>query len=191
MQKTAESQFHVNFLLTLNCYTAYAFRDKNEMEHSMKTTMAAAAITAVLAAGASKTYDFPPLPDGVAPFPEVATNVALHVEAEKLETFSLGIQASNCVSNEVLIAVGHDADSNGDLSFDETSFVFGMDCGARYLVDYDNGTVDDSVGATISILRKDFNPAWNIAKVVKRGSGSVGEVLTETVGNRKFTIIFR
>ena len=54
----------------------------------------------------------------------------------RLDEFALRIMASNCASNEVLVAVGHDADYDGDLSFDETAFVFGIDCGGRYLADY-------------------------------------------------------
>lgn len=42
----------------------------------------------------------------------------------RLDESALRIDASNCISNEVLVAVGHDADDDDDLSFDETAFVF-------------------------------------------------------------------
>ena len=82
-------------------------------------------------------YEVPQLPSAALPDTEVSTNVSLLAYCpEKHQTFSLKIQAGNCSSNEVLVAVGHDADSDGDLAFDETDFVFGCDCGERYFVDY-------------------------------------------------------
>ena len=78
--------------------------------------------------------------DGIMPNTEVTTNLPLHVKAERVREFGLTLDAGNCVSNEVLVAIGCDADGNGDLSFEETAFVFGCDCGERYLVDYVSGT---------------------------------------------------
>ena len=105
--------------------------------------------------------------------------------------FGLTLNAGNCVSNEVLVAVGCDADGDGDLSFDETAFVFGCDCGERYLVDYVSGTVDDTVGETVVVGWRSLDPAWNMAKVVKRGAGTVGEMIVETVLNKRFDITIR
>ena len=96
-----------------------------------------------------------------------------------------------CLSNEVLVAIGCDADGNGDLSFEETAFVFGCDCGERYLVDYVSGIVDDTVGETVVVGWRSFDPAWNMAKVVKRGAGTVGETIVETVLNKRFDITIR
>ena len=109
----------------------------------------------------------------------------------RLDEFALRIMASNCVSNEVLVAIGHDADEDGDLSFDETAFVFGIDCGSRYLADYAARCVSDEVGDTLRISNRDFDPSWNLAKVVKRGEGAVGETITETVENKRFSIRIR
>ncbi len=155
----------------------------------MRKTITLATMAVALAAGAAKVSTYPQLPDGEPPFAEVATNVTLQVQRDRLEVFSITLQASSCASNEVLVTVGHDADGNGDLSFDEASFVFGMDCGARYFADYINGTVDDSVGETIHIPNEEFNPDWNLVKIVKRGVGQVGEVVTKRVENKKFAIL--
>lgn len=73
-------------------------------------------------------HEMPQLPDGTLPNTEVVTNVPLHVDAARLRSFGLGLQAECCVSNEVLVAVGSDADGDGDLSFGEAAFVFGLDC---------------------------------------------------------------
>jgi len=109
----------------------------------------------------------------------------------RLDEFALRIEASNCISNEVLVAVGHDADEDGDLSFDETAFVFGIDCGVRYLADYAAGCVSDEVGETLRISNRDVDPSWNLAKVVKRGEGEVDASVTEIIENKRFSIRIR
>ena len=113
------------------------------------------------------------------------------MNAERLESFSLSIQVENGAASEVLIAVGQDVDEDGDLSFDETAFVFGSDCGSEYLVNYLTASALVDVGDTITIARRDFDSAWNLAKVVKRGVGAIGESVTETVVNQRFSIHIR
>ena len=109
----------------------------------------------------------------------------------KLDEFALRIEAPNCTSNEVMVAIGHDANEDGDLSFDEAAFVFGIDCGSRYLADYAAGRVSDEVGETLRISHRDFDPSWNLAKVVKRGEGEVDAVVTECIENKRFSIRIR
>jgi len=144
-----------------------------------------------LCACADKVYEWPRLPPGSLPDTEVSTNVVLHVDAERLRSFGLRIQADGGTTNEVLVAVGHDADGDGDLSFGETAFVFGRDCGSGYLVDYSTESVSYDVGDSITIPLRRFNPAWNLAKVVKRGVGVVDGTVTETVKNQRFSIHIR
>ena len=151
----------------------------------------ALAATGTLILCAAKEYEWPQLPEGVLPDSEVSTNIALHVNMEKLDEFALRIEASNCTSNEVMAAIGHDANEDGDLSFDEAAFVFGIDCGSRYLADYAAGRVSDEVGETLRISHRDFDPSWNLAKVVKRGEGEVGEVVSEIIENKRFSIRIR
>jgi len=156
-----------------------------------KFIVAALAAWLALDVCADKVYEWPQLPAGTMPDTEVSTNIALHVNAERLESFSLSIQVENGAASEVLVAVGHDADENGDLSVDETSFVFGNDCGDRYFVDCQTGSVADVTNDTVSVGHRYFNPAWNLAKIVKRGSGSVGETVAETIENKTFSIRIR
>lgn len=151
---------------------------------------AAVAYVAPMACAAAD-YALPQLPDGVLPNTEVATNFPLHVNADRLREFSLTLDVGSCTSNEVLVAVGCDADGNGDLSFDETAFVFGYDCGERYLADYVAGTVCEVDGETLAIDYQSFDAVWDMAKVVKRGTGTVGESIVETVLNRRFYITIR
>ena len=145
----------------------------------------------VLAACEAKTIEWPQLPDGTPPDTEVTTNIPLRVNAKRLDVFSLKLEAANSNATEVAVAVGHDADEDGNLSFEETAFVFGIDCGERYLVNHLTGHVSAVAGDTISINHRYFSPAWNLAKIVKRGSGVVGETVTEIIDNKRFVISIR
>ena len=156
-----------------------------------KLTVTAMAAVLSLAACAAKVCDWPQLPDGALPDTEVATNIPLRVNAERLDVFSLRIQVSDATASEVLVAVGCDADENGDLSENEAAFVFGDDCGERYLVDCRAGLVADVTVDMVSIGHRHFNPVWDLAKVVKRGSGSVGETVSEIIENKTFSIRLR
>ena len=161
------------------------------MNKMLLTTLFAAVAYLAPTVCAGAEYLLPQLPDGVIPNAEVSTNLTLHVKSERLMEFGLTLNAGSCVSNGVLVAIGCDADGDGDLSFEETAFVFGYDCGERYLVDYVSGAVDDTVGETVVVGWRSFDPAWNMAKVVKRGAGTVGEAVVETVLNKRFDITIR
>lgn len=163
------------------------------MKNKMRIAAAAVVAAACLALGASagEVCVLPQLPDGTLPDTEVATNIALNVQYDGSMRFSISIDAVSCTSNEVLVAVGCDADSDGDLSLDEAAFVYGMENGGRYLVDLESGTVSADAPATVTIRARNFNPAWNLAKVVKRGEGTVGETVTTTVERGCFTMRFR
>ena len=156
-----------------------------------KTISALIATLAATAASAANSFTWPQLPEGTLPDTEVSTNVVLHVNSQKLEQFTLNLETTCCTSNEVLVAIGCDSDGNGDLSFDEADVAFGFDCGERYLADYRTQTVVSHSGSSVIIDKKDFNPCWDLAKIIKRGLGEVGEEITETVENVRFTITIR
>ena len=165
--------------------------DSRRIDAMKKLTVTAMAAVLSLAACAAKVCEWPQLPEGTLPDAEVATNIPLRVNAERLDVFSLRLQVSDETASEVLVAVGHDADENGDLSEDETAFVFGDDCGERYLVDCQEGIVADVTVDMVSIGHRHFNPVWDLAKVVKRGPGSVGETVSEIIENKTFSIRLR
>ncbi len=134
---------------------------------------------------------WPRLPDGTLPDSEVSTNVVLDIDTGRLRVFSLKLDVDSCVSNEVLVAVGGDADSDGDLSIDETAFVFGCECGERYFVNCISGNVETNLPDTVCVGWRNFDPVWNLAKVVKRGTGDIGEVVTEIIENKQFCVRLR
>ena len=162
-------------------------------QHLMRECLVAIVVAnlAICACDAAE-YEVPQLPSTALPDTEVSTNISILAYCPgRHQTFSLRLQAGNCSSNEVLVAVGHDADGDGNLTFEETDFVFGCDCGERYLVDYAAQRVFEGVGDTICIKHRNFNPAWNVAKVIKRGGGDVGEVVTVTVETKAFSLILK
>ena len=107
----------------------------------------------------------PSLPEAVRPDAEVSTNIELAVNAARLQTLTISVEFESCVTNEVLVAIGADADLDGDLSVDEADIVFGCDCGAWYRADLRTGEIE----------KREFDPAWNRVKVVRRGFGEIDE----------------
>ena len=83
----------------------------------------------------------PSLPEAVRPDAEACTNIALNVNVARLQTLTLSVAFDSCVTNEVLVAIGADADLDGDLSVDEADIVFGCDCGAGF----------GEIGETVSV----------------------------------------
>ena len=156
-----------------------------------KITSTLIATLAAAAACAANSFTWPQLPEGTLPDTEVSTNIVLHVNSQKLERFTLSLETTCCISNEVLATIGCDFDEDGDLSFDEADFAFGSDCGERYLADYRTQTIVSNSSSSVTINKKDFNPNWNLAKIIKRGLGEVGEEITETVENVQLTITIR
>ena len=48
----------------------------------------------------------PRLPEAVRPDAEVCTNIALNVNAARLQTLTLSAEFDSCVTNEVLVVIG-------------------------------------------------------------------------------------
>ena len=133
----------------------------------------------------------PSLPETDAPDAEAVTNFPLIVNAERLERLTIAVSLDSCVTNEVLVALGADADNDGDLSMDEAGIVFGCDCGAWYRADLRTGDVEDCSTNAIVIGKREFDPAWNLAKVVRRGFGEIGESVSVDEERVRFDIRIR
>ena len=136
------------------------------------------------AAFAARQVVVPPLPEAVTPDVEVCTNVALNVNAARLQSLAFSVSFDSCATNEVLVAIGADGDNDGDLSLDEATIVFGCDCGVWYRTDLRTGTAstegsDPPVEATNAVVigKREFDPVWNLVKVVRRGLGEIGETV--------------
>ena len=141
----------------------------------MKHLLIVLCLGLALAVHASARIVVPSLPEAVRPDAEVSTNIALNINAARLQTLTLSVEFDSCVTNEVLIALGADADSDGDLTIDEADIVFGCDCGAWYRVDLRTGEVETATTNALVIGKREFDPAWNRVKVVRRGFGEIDE----------------
>ena len=133
----------------------------------------------------------PSLPEAVRPDAEVSTNIALNVNAARLQTLTLSVAFDSCVTNEVLVAIGADADLDGDLSVGEADIVFGCDCGAWYRADLRTGEIETATTNALVIGKRGFDPAWNLVKIVRRGFGEIGESVGKDEERVRFDIRIR
>ena len=154
---------------------------------------AAAVLFAVFAfsALAEARVVVPSLPEAVTPDAEVSTNIALNVNAARLQTLTLSVEFESCATNEVLVAIGADADDDGDLSVDEAAIVFGCDCGAWYRADLRTGEIETAATNALVIGKRQFDPAWNRLKVVRRGFGEISESVEKDEERVRFDIRVR
>ena len=133
----------------------------------------------------------PSLPEPDVPDAEVVTNFPLTVNAERLERLTIAVSLDSCVTNEVLVALGADADNDGDLSMDEAGIVFGCDCGAWYRADLRTGEIETATTNALVISKRQFDPAWNRLKIVRRGVGEIGESVGKDEERVRFDIRIR
>ncbi len=154
---------------------------------------AAILIVALLAisAFAGARVVVPSLPEAATPDAEVCTNITLNVDAARLQTLTLSVAFDSCETNEVLVAIGADADGDGDLSVDEAAIVFGCDCGAWYRADLRAGEVETAATNALVIGKREFDPAWNLVKVVRRGFGEISETVGVDEERVRFDIRIR
>ena len=157
----------------------------------MKHLLIVLCLGLALAAHASARVVVPSLPEAVRPDAEVSTNIALNVNAARLQTLTLSVEFESCVTNEVLVAIGADADLDGDLSVDEADIVFGCDCGAWYRADLRTGEIETATTNALVIGKRQFDPAWNRLKVVRRGFGEIGESVGKDEERVRFDIRVR
>ena len=143
------------------------------------------------AAFASARVEVSALPSGEYADTEVSTNVALNVNAARLERLTLSVAFETSETNEVLVALGADTDGNGDLSIDEADVVFGSDCGAWYCADLRTGETTQQTTNVLVIGKREFDPAWNVFKVIRRGLGEIGESVTLDEERVRFDIRVR
>ena len=143
------------------------------------------------AAFASARVVVPQLPPSPYDDTEISTNVALNVNATRLERLTLSVAFEPSETNEVLVALGADTDGNGDLSLDEADIIFGCDCGAWYCADLRTGETTQQTTNILVIGKREFDPAWNVFKVIRRGLGEIGESVTLDEERVRFDIRVR
>ena len=165
------------------------------MKHSLTAVLLALSIS--VAAASRMSVDA--LPEPVRPLAEVETNVAFSVGMPGDNLWRLSIELDASTSNCVEVVIGTDADGDGALGIDEGEFSVGWSCGEWFWRDRRGGGTGRVAGAEVA-RRLDwtlrlaeektarsvvgnvfsgvvdptcFNPAWNMIRVVSRGTVSL------------------
>ena len=157
----------------------------------MKYIVTVLCMVCAAAASAAMQVVVPQLPASECADAEVSTNIALNINAARLERLTLAVTFESCETNEVLVALGADADADGDLSIDEAVIVFGCDCGAWYCADLRTGVAMQRATNVLVVGKREFDPSWNRFKVVRRGLGEICESVSADEERVRFDIRIR
>ena len=165
------------------------------MKHSLTAVLLA--LSTSVAAASRMSVDA--LPEPVRPLAEVETNVAFSVGMPGENLWRLSIELDTTTSNCVEVVIGTDADGDGALGIDEGEFSVGWSCGEWFWRDRLGGGTGRVAGAEVarrldwtlrlteektarsvvgnvfsgSVDPTCFNPAWNMIRVVSRGTVSL------------------
>ena len=114
---------------------------------------------------------------------EASTNVALSVDVRMMRSVTFAVETDAAPTNSLEVAVGCDADADGDLALEETAFSFGYDCGSWFLKwpdvppeTWSEHRVTGCVERAFVVSRRGYDPEWNIARVIRRGTSAQGRV---------------
>ena len=157
----------------------------------MRPALTAALLALFAAPAIGARVSVPRLPAPSSFDAEVSTNIPLRVNAARLERLSFSIDPGSCATNEVLVAVGSDLDGDGDLSSGEAALVFGCDCGSWYRADLRTGETAAPGTNALVVGKRAFDQSWDLAKVVRRGTGDPGETVFVDEEHVRFSIRVR
>ena len=131
-----------------------------------------------------------PLPQSAFADTEVSTNVAFAVERPAMTRIEFTVALDATPTNNVEVAIGTDANSDGNLAVEEAAYVFGYDCGAWFARSAGleglgslEGLGGGRVEKTFVLKRRQLDTTWNLVKVTRRGCGSACE-LVEAKGRK-------
>ena len=125
---------------------------------------------------------------------EVSTNIAFAVERPAMTRIEFTVALDATPTNNVEVAIGTDANSDGNLAVEEAAYVFGYDCGAWFCRARDENKIESStvnlnlqpqprLSHIFILKRRQLDTAWNLVKVTRRGCGSACE-LVEAKGRK-------
>ena len=145
---------------------------------------------------------------------EVTTNVAFRVVGK--DELRLKVECEGSASNNVQVAVGRDANTNGVLDLEEMELILGWDCGAwRMSSKADSNPIllqggchsaelrvrtktkagmvyfGDGSQQTLPAQAWYFSTEWNMLRVTKRGYNPTPESISVRMCNDPVTILVR
>ena len=135
-----------------------------------------------------------PLPPSEFADTEVSTNIAFAVERFAMTRIEFTVALHATPTNNVEVAIGADANGDGNLSVEESAYAFGYDCGTWFERERDQGsgirdqvavpapvgetpTVRMRVEKTFVLKKRQLDAAWNLVKVTRRGCGAACELV--------------
>ena len=124
---------------------------------------------------------------------EVSTNIAFAVERPAMTRIEFTVALDATPTNNVEVAIGTDANGDGNLAVEEAAYVFGWDCGRWFkregeLFDCSDCSIvrlnaEGRVEKSFVLKKRQLDTAWNLVKVTRRGCGATCE-LVEAKGRK-------
>ena len=127
----------------------------------------------------------PELPQSAFADTEVSTNIAFVVDRARMTRIEFSVALDATPTNNVEVAIGTDANGDGNLAPEEAAYVFGYDCGKWFERNREGagsiGTECPTFGARIEktfvLKMRKLDTAWNLVKVTRRGCGAMCELV--------------
>ena len=129
-----------------------------------------------------------PLPTSEYADTEVSTNISFVVDRSMMTRIEFTVALDTTPTNNVEVAIGTDGNSDGNLSVEESAYVFGSDCGTWFCRDRDKNKIENTtvdlglrprplISHTFILKLRKLDTAWNLVKVTRRGCGAVCELV--------------
>ena len=127
-----------------------------------------------------------PLPPSEYADTEVSTNIAFVVDRSMMTRIEFTVALDATPTNNVEVAIGTDENGDGNLSVEESAYVFGYDCGTWFCRERDENMVESSavnlqpqprLSHTFILKKRKLDTAWDLVKVTRRGFGAVCELV--------------
>lgn len=115
---------------------------------------------------------------------EVSTNIAFVVDRAMMTRIEFTVALDATPTNNVEVAIGTDANGDGNLAPEEAAYVFGYDCGRWFtrvgeLFDCSIVQLDGAgrLEKTFILKMRKLDTTWNLVKVTRRGCGATCELV--------------
>ena len=164
--------------------------------HVLFLVFALVAAMPFCAARAARTNALPPPEPSAFADAESSTNVVLAVDRAKLFSLGFTIELSPSTTNCLEIALGADADGDGELSPEESDALFGYDCGEWFMRNGDGAEVSGAASGVrprreAVFPKRALRPEWSHIRITRRGSGDLAQTLSTTERGVFFGIVIR
>ena len=127
---------------------------------------------------------------------EVSTNFVFSIGEGQNRSLIFTIELQQATpSNNVEVAIGVDADEDGNLSLGESELCVGYDCGTWFVRSALNDAVTTTDVVDSGVFRRTYrvrsrrvNPQWNLVKVTRRGCDAAAESVSVESAEQGFRV---